>query len=168
MNRRLFMSVSSLFIALPMAGAAEERTCNTGLTGLEGMDIESGWAQGFSHFHQLIIPVSYLISPPKEVNLLLTSQMDQGSFDKVGLEQFAILNNYSLDALLKHNHEVYVTREQLLRIASGEENVELQVFKRDDKTAHVHSFFVTAPRSAIATVKQVLGTRAAVCNGPIK
>lgn len=165
MNRRLFISLSSTFMVLPLAEAAEDRVCETKLNGLEGIDFESGWAEGFLHYHQLIIPTVYLISPPQEINRLMTCRMDLGSFDQAGFEKYAIVNNIGLEALRKHDHDVYVTREELLRIASGEENVELKAFKRDAPKIHVHSFFVTAPPSALAAVKQAAGTRVGVCTG---
>jgi hypothetical protein len=96
--------------------------------------------------------------------------MDRGSFDRVGCEKFAKENNQSIDALQNHPHEVWITRDQLIRIASGEKNVEVVVNYRDEnkKGIPAHIFFVTAPPSALAAVKEFAGTRVAVCKGPVK
>ncbi|MCB0412364.1 MAG: hypothetical protein KDD22_07550 [Bdellovibrionales bacterium] len=169
MNRRLFLNLSSLFTFLPLARASEHqsKSCYTKLTGLHGVDVESNIAEGFSHFHQLIIPVADLISPPEGGIKLLTSCMDQGSFDQAGLEQFASEAGFSLEALQMHDHDVFISRAELRRIASGESDVEITVYARDKKT-YVHSFFVTAPPSALAAVREAAGTRKAICKGPIK
>ncbi|MCC6137885.1 MAG: hypothetical protein IT287_04585 [Bdellovibrionaceae bacterium] len=150
MNRRIFLLTSSTLLVLPLDIALAQEVC---LKGLEGIDVESHDSPGYTHYHQLILPVSHLVMPPQNGIQLKTSAVDQGSYDVAGLEAFAKNINTDIKALKAHDHEVFISRDELLRIAAGEENVEIAVLARDKKT-YVHNFFVTAPPSALAIVKK--------------
>jgi hypothetical protein len=150
MNRRLFLLASSSVLALPLDLAIAQDAC---LTGLEGIDLETHESPGYSHFHQLIVSVSDLVKPPKEGIQLITRPVDQGSYDISGLEAFAKSTNTDIEALRAHDHDVFISHDELVRIASGEKNVEIAILARDKKT-HVHNFFITAPPSALAIVKK--------------
>jgi len=150
MNRRNFLILSGL-ITLPFSHALSAN--DQCLTGLQGIDVESNDSAGYEHFHQLILPVSALITPPRSGIKLLTSTVDQGSFNDSDMKTFAKTLNMNSDALRTHNHEVFITYEELKSIASGTKNVEIKVYARSNKQ-YVHNFLITAPPSTLSMIKK--------------
>lgn len=156
MNRRNFLATSTasafaaLILPLPFKSALAQDSC---LRGLEGIDAESNESPFFTHYHQLIIPVSALVNPPANGIQLVTGKVDQGSFDQEALEAYARSQRIELAALQSHDHIVRIGRAELKQISAGRENVEIKVYARDGHT-YVHNFLVTAPRSLLATVEK--------------
>ncbi|RYZ72763.1 MAG: hypothetical protein EOP05_10665 [Proteobacteria bacterium] len=162
MNRRLFLfstaasAVTLAFIekinAAPLA--SDPSQC---LVKLDEISAEATYFSRYEHHHQLAIPVSALILPPKEGFKTRTSVLDQGSLDVKAFEQFIKESGLS-PALRTHSHEVNFTREELDRIATGEKEVKVTVPTPKGNIAH--EFFFTAPRSAIIKVQRGRGSKA--------
>lgn len=149
MNRRNFIGISGAAfgaLLLPILPAQAEQDC---MRALEGVDAETNEANGFSHYHQLIIPVESLVNPPANGIILTTGRMDLGSYDQDGLAVFAKNRHIEIPALETHDHVVKISLAQLREIASGKKNVEIKIFERDGLT-FAHNCLVTAPRSVLA------------------
>jgi hypothetical protein len=118
---------------------------------VDEISAEATYFKAYEHHHQLSIPVSALILPPKDGLKVRTTPLDQGSLDVEAFEQFIKQSGLS-PALRTHSHEVIFKQEELERIASGEKEVKITVPTPKGNLAH--EFFFTAPRSAIIKVQR--------------
>ncbi|MGZ3769161.1 MAG: hypothetical protein ACXVCP_06630 [Bdellovibrio sp.] len=156
MNRRLFLSsmvLAGTVLRFPFqsqeAFAAEPDSCTPGL---DFVSAEATYFSRYEHFHLLSIPVSILIKLPKEGYTTRTTTLDQGSLDEEAFAQFIKETGLNGPALKKHSHEVHFTFEDLQRIASGEQNVEVIV--KSPKGNLAHKFYFTASRSALVKIRR--------------
>jgi DUF971 family protein len=158
MNRRLFMlsalatgtamSLRRAEAAVSKPAATKEASC---IMKLDEISTEATGYTRYEHHHQLAIPVSALILPPKDGLTVRTTNLDQGSLDVKAFEQF--IKESGLDpALRHHSHAVSFTREELDRIAVGEKEVKISV--KTPKGNFAHEFFFTAPQSALIKVRR--------------
>ncbi len=159
MNRRLFVlsalaSGTLLSIRDAQAVLAKDTGTPKELACINKLDEISTEATGYTryeHHHQLAIPVSSLILPPKEGLTVRTTTLDQGSLDLAAFDQF--IKETGLSAALKtHSHAVTFTPEELDRIALGEKEVKIAV--KTPKGNPAHDFFFTAPQSALIKVQR--------------
>jgi hypothetical protein len=119
---------------------------------LETIAVESDETPFFEHYHQLSLPVSALVDPPKDGILLSTSAVDQGSYDIEGFERFIRSSGLDRDKLKSHSHDILISQADLKRIAGGEKNVEIRVISKAGN--YVHNFKITASASALAKVRK--------------
>lgn len=119
---------------------------------LENLAVESGDSPFFEHYHQLLLPVSALLAPPKDGVTVVTSAVDQGSYDTIAFEKFIKSSGLNADNLKVHRHEVQITAAELSRIAAGEKEVEVRVISKAGN--YVHNFKITASASALARIRR--------------
>lgn len=130
--------------------AAAQSGCET--PDLQFVRLETTYSPFFQHYHLLLLPVQALVSPPSGGIVLRTSEVDQKSFEVREFENFIASSGLNKQALQHHRHNVAISHDQLVRIASGEREVEITVIS--EKGNHVHNFTVTAPPSVLAAVKR--------------
>lgn len=159
MNRRFFLLSGvvsgALFAFLKKAdadpaasSAASKDVC---LMKLDEITTEGSGFTRYEHYHQLSIPVSVLINPPKEGFKIRCSTLDQGSLDEKAFNDF--IKETGIDPSLRfHSHEVTFTQDHLNRIANGEKDVKITVLS--PKGNFAHDFTFTAPRSAIIKIQR--------------
>lgn len=117
MNRRLFLasaftasgSILLLDRSLALAAPSVSPTEPPCTVKQDEISAEATYFSRYEHHHQLAIPVSVLIAPPKEGFTTRTSTLDQGSLDSKALDQFLKESGLS-QSLRFHSHEVTFKR----------------------------------------------------------
>lgn len=159
MKRRSFL-VSTLAstgaLLLPSVSVlAKEQPGESPLGLSEGVPYVSAEATYFAryqHFHLLSIPLDVLIEAPKDGYATRCSPLDQASLDEVAFAKFLDETGLKDEALRHHSHLVKFTQQDLLRIGSGEENVEITVMTPGGNLGH--RFYFTAPKSAVLNIQR--------------
>ncbi len=153
-GRRSFLNLASfaaagLVVARP--AFADDLVC---LLHTDEFVTESGDSPFFLHYHTVAIPVAALIALPADGVRVVTTPVDQGSYDLEGFNQFIEKSGLDPGSLKTHHHEILVSQNELARIAKGEANVEIRVISPGGN--YVHNFLVTAPPSALVKVRKQL------------
>lgn len=151
MNRRdLFITGLITAIAYKRAHAAiPSSPC---LMKLSEFVVETSETPFFEHYHQLVIPVSALVDPPRGGLVVKTTPIDAGSYDVEGFQKFVASSGIDEKSLKTHSHDVTLTAAQLDRIGRGERDVEVRVISKNGN--YVHNLLVTAPPSALVKVRK--------------
>jgi hypothetical protein len=135
------------------APGTQPETCTPGL---DFVSAEATYFARYEHYHLLSIPVSALMNPPADGIKVRTSTLDQDSLDVEAFEKF-IKETGLTNALRTHSHEVHFKQDELIRIANGEEKVEITVPTPKGNLAH--RFYFTATKSALVKVKKARAAR---------
>jgi hypothetical protein len=122
---------------------------------LDFVTAEATYFARYEHFHLLSIPVSVLIKPPAEGYVTRTTTLDQGALDEKAFNQFIEETKLNGPALRRHSHEVKFSTEELQRIASGEQDVEVII--KTPKGNLAHKFYFTASKSALVKIRRGRG-----------
>ncbi len=141
MDRRTFIASSLLSTGFLSFVSSADEIC------APSTDIVSAEATFFSryeHYHNLSLPLSVLINPPVNGYKTRTTLLDQESLDKAAFDKFIKESGLPGPTLQHHYHDVLFSQEDLVRIASGEKNVEIVVLTPKKNLAHRFYFTVSA------------------------
>lgn len=118
---------------------------------LEFIRTESTDTPFYEHYHQLLVPVAALVSPPSKGLVISTSAVDAESYNQDEFSKFLASSGLKRSTLQEHKHDVLISHSQLLQIRDGAE-VEIRVISKAGN--YVHNFFIKASPSALSAVKR--------------
>lgn len=136
-----------------LAKPADPQVCVP--TGLDFVSAEATYHARYQHFHLLSIPVSVLVEAPAAGYKVRTTTLDQGSLDEEAFIRFIKETGLNEQGLRFHSHEVNFAKEELIRIGSGEKEVEITVMTPGGNLAH--RFYFTASPATVIKIKRARG-----------
>lgn len=154
-RRQFLLAALATPVAASVTAQALTATATCESAELDAIQIESeGQVPFFEHYHQILVPVAALVDPPAEGITLVTSPMDQGSYDQAGYDATFTKPQDKLN-FQHHKHPVFISQQQLQQIASGAREVLVQVYSKNTGN-HVHDFKITASRSALIKTQRAV------------